>query len=210
VGNAGANGQVGSPIYTAPKVFDVDLERPARHGNLARQQVIPGGSGKSIAAGRCGLLLAEGRGAMAREKASPPLLLRLLWLRSPVVRARSSIFKITRSSGTRAAPPFAPCRHSERPFQIGDCPCCLFIVNITRGPITYAWPSGTDKADSTTLPRCTSAEQGRHRPTPRFCTAGAGAVTTVETWVYAAAKLRPTTRTCRKYLAARANFPLYT
>jgi hypothetical protein len=42
--------------------------------------------------------------------------------------------------------------------------------------------------------------QGRRSPTPRFCVTGAGGVTTVETFVRAAAKLRPATRTRRKYI----------
>jgi hypothetical protein len=52
--------------------------------------------------------------------------------------------------------------------------------------------------------------QGRRRPTPAFCTAGARGVTTVETCVGAAAKLRPTTRTRRIYIAAGSNLPLLT
>jgi len=51
--------------------------------------------------------------------------------------------------------------------------------------------------------------QSRRRPTPRFYTTSAGDVTTVETFISAAAKLRPTARTRRRYIAARANLALY-
>jgi hypothetical protein len=43
-------------------------------------------------------------------------------------------------------------------------------------------------------------QQGRRRPTPKFCAAGEGGVTTAETCVSAAAKLRPTTRARRSYI----------
>jgi hypothetical protein len=50
--------------------------------------------------------------------------------------------------------------------------------------------------------------QGRRRPTPKFCTAGAGGVTSVEICVSIAAKLRPTPRTRRRYIAAIVTLPL--
>jgi|AntAceMinimDraft_5_1070358.scaffolds.fasta_scaffold58175_2 hypothetical protein len=43
---------------------------------------------------------------------------------------------------------------------------------------------------------------------PRFCAAGAGGVRTAETCANAAAKLRPTTITRRRYIAASAILPL--
>jgi hypothetical protein len=50
------------------------------------------------------------------------------------------------------------------------------------------------------LKDCT--RQGRRRPTPRFCAASAGGVTTAGTRVSAAAKIRPTTRTRQRYIAS--------
>jgi hypothetical protein len=55
----------------------------------------------------------------------------------------------------------------------------------------------------------TSSEQGRRMPTPRFYTAGAGGVATVETCV-GAAWLRPSIPTSRRYIASKMNLPLYT
>jgi hypothetical protein len=51
--------------------------------------------------------------------------------------------------------------------------------------------------------------QGRRRPTPSFFAAGAGGVTTAETCVSAAAKLRLTNQTYHRNIAARVTFPLY-
>ena len=48
----------------------------------------------------------------------------------------------------------------------------------------------------------------RRRSTPRFCAACAGGVTTAKACVSAAVKLRLTTRTRRRFIAARANLPL--
>jgi hypothetical protein len=52
---------------------------------------------------------------------------------------------------------------------------------------------------------------GRRRPAPRFYAAGAGGVATLETCVSfsAAAKVRPTTQSRRRYIAARAIFTLH-
>jgi hypothetical protein len=49
--------------------------------------------------------------------------------------------------------------------------------------------------------------QGRRRYTPRFCAAGAGGITTLKTCVRTAAKLRSTTRTCRRCIAAMVDLP---
>jgi hypothetical protein len=51
--------------------------------------------------------------------------------------------------------------------------------------------------------------KGRRKPTPRSCAAGAGGVTTIEKCVGAAAKLRQTTRTRRRFVAARISLQLY-
>jgi hypothetical protein len=62
--------------------------------------------------------------------------------------------------------------------------------------------TGTMRAIAPSMPPHTYPRQGRRRPTPRFCAAGAGGVATVETCVSAAAKLQPATRTRRRYIAA--------
>jgi hypothetical protein len=58
------------------------------------------------------------------------------------------------------------------------------------------------------MPPNARPRQGRRRPAPRFCAACAGGVTTAKACVSAAVKLRLTTRTRRRFIAARANLPL--
>jgi hypothetical protein len=52
-------------------------------------------------------------------------------------------------------------------------------------------------------------QQSRRRPTPRFCAAGAGGITTVEARLSAAAKVRPTNRARRKYYVVINKPPFY-
>ena len=59
------------------------------------------------------------------------------------------------------------------------------------------------------LERATLASRLRRMPFSRFCAAGAGGVTTTETFASAVAKLRPATQTRRRYIAARVTLKLY-
>jgi len=58
--------------------------------------------------------------------------------------------------------------------------------------------AGAMRAIAPSMPKNVCPRQGRRKPTSRLCAAGAGVLTTVETCVSPAAKLRPTTRALRR------------
>jgi hypothetical protein len=83
------------------------------------------------------------------------------------------------------------------------------MVVIERG---VAGRAGAVRAIASSAPPHACPRQGRRRPEPSFFTAGTGGVAVVQTCASGgapAAKLRPTTKIRRKYIAAMVNLPLY-
>ena len=120
---------------------------------------------------------------------------------SPTPSCSAASFEVNSEPHTGARPSVRLCvglTNGGTPAQSAD-------VAVHRG---VAGRAGEMRDIASSMPPNLCLRQGRRRPTPRYCAAGAGGITAVESCVSAAAKLRPATRTQRRYIAASANLPL--